>query len=118
MTQSASWQDILQKDAPELFKLVSGARESVLTDGALSLKVKTLMTTSRRRRQHRQPGPGSRGDRGRDCRNGGCGLSLWRHAGPGHRRQRLQALSNFQRPWSPDFSALAGMDFEEQYLAR
>jgi alkylhydroperoxidase/carboxymuconolactone decarboxylase family protein YurZ len=44
MTQSASWQDILQKDAPELFKLVSGARESVLTDGALSLKVKTLMT--------------------------------------------------------------------------
>ena len=47
MTQSASWQDILQKDAPELFKLVSGARESVLTDGALSLKVKTLMTMLR-----------------------------------------------------------------------
>ena len=44
MTQPATWQDILQKDAPELLKLVNGARESVLTDGALSLKVKTLMT--------------------------------------------------------------------------
>ncbi len=44
MTQPATWQDILQKDAPELFKVVNGARESVLTDGALSLKVKTLMT--------------------------------------------------------------------------
>ena len=44
MTQPATWQDILQKDAPELFKVVDGARELVLTDGALSLKVKTLMT--------------------------------------------------------------------------
>ncbi|PKB72126.1 MAG: hypothetical protein BZY87_01985 [SAR202 cluster bacterium Io17-Chloro-G6] len=44
MTQPATWQDILQKDAPELFKVVNGARESVLTDGALSVKVKTLMT--------------------------------------------------------------------------
>ncbi len=44
MTQPATWQDILQKDAPELFKVVNGARESVLTEGALSLKVKTLMT--------------------------------------------------------------------------
>ena len=44
MTQPATWQDILQKDAPELFKVVNGARETILTDGALSLKVKTLMT--------------------------------------------------------------------------
>jgi alkylhydroperoxidase/carboxymuconolactone decarboxylase family protein YurZ len=44
MTQPATWQDILQKEAPELFNVVNGARESVLTDGALSLKVKTLMT--------------------------------------------------------------------------
>ena len=44
MTQPATWQDILQKDAPEVFKVVSNARESVLTDGALSLKVKILMT--------------------------------------------------------------------------
>jgi alkylhydroperoxidase/carboxymuconolactone decarboxylase family protein YurZ len=44
MTQPATWQDILQKEAPDLFKVVNGARESVLTDGALSLKVKTLMT--------------------------------------------------------------------------
>ena len=44
MTQPATWQDLLQKDAPELLKIVNGARDSVLTDGALSLKVKTLMT--------------------------------------------------------------------------
>jgi len=44
MTQPATWQDILQKNAPDLLTVVSGARESVLTDGALSLKVKTLMT--------------------------------------------------------------------------
>ena len=44
MTQPATWQDILKKNAPELLNVVNGARESVLTDGALSLKVKTLMT--------------------------------------------------------------------------
>ncbi len=44
MTQPATWQDTLQKDAPEVFKMVSGARESVLTEGALPLKVKILMT--------------------------------------------------------------------------
>ncbi len=44
MTQPATWQDTLQKNAPELLSVVNGARESVLTDGALSLKVKTLMT--------------------------------------------------------------------------
>ncbi|MCH8297447.1 MAG: carboxymuconolactone decarboxylase family protein [Chloroflexi bacterium] len=44
MTQPATWQDILEKNAPDLLEVVNGARESVLTDGALSLKVKTLMT--------------------------------------------------------------------------
>ena len=44
MTQPATWQDTLQKDAPEVFKMVNGARESVLTDGAPSLKVNILMT--------------------------------------------------------------------------
>ena len=44
MTQPATWQDILEEDAPDLLEVVNGARESVLTDGALSLKVKTLMT--------------------------------------------------------------------------
>ena len=44
MPQPATWQDKLQKDAPEVFKMVSGARESVLTEGALPLKVKILMT--------------------------------------------------------------------------
>jgi alkylhydroperoxidase/carboxymuconolactone decarboxylase family protein YurZ len=35
---------MLEKNAPELLKEVTTVRESVLTDGALSLKVKTLMT--------------------------------------------------------------------------
>lgn len=43
-SQPAPWQAILQKHAPELFKDVTRVRESVLTDGALPLKVKTLMT--------------------------------------------------------------------------
>lgn len=46
MTQSrpAGWQSVLEVHAPELSKGVAAVRESVLTDGALSLKVKTLMT--------------------------------------------------------------------------
>ncbi len=44
MTQPAAWQTALEENAPGLLNLVNGARESVLTDGALSLKVKTLMT--------------------------------------------------------------------------
>ena len=40
----ATWQTMLEQNAPELLKNVSGFRESVLQDGALSLKVKTLMT--------------------------------------------------------------------------
>ena len=44
MTQPAAWQTTLEENAPGLLNLVNGARESVLADGALSLKVKTLMT--------------------------------------------------------------------------
>ena len=44
MTQPAAWQTTLEKNAPGLLNMVNGARESVLADGALSLKVKTLMT--------------------------------------------------------------------------
>ena len=44
MTQPATWQDKLQKDAPNVFKMVSASRETVLTEGALPLKVKILMT--------------------------------------------------------------------------
>ncbi len=46
MTQPrpAAWQTVLEEHAPELSKGVTSVRESVLTDGALSLKVKTLMT--------------------------------------------------------------------------
>ena len=44
MTQPATWQDLLEKDAPDVFKMVGGARESVLTEGALPLKTKILMT--------------------------------------------------------------------------
>ena len=42
--QTATWQSLLEQSAPDLLKDVAGVRESVLTDGALSLKVKTLMT--------------------------------------------------------------------------
>lgn len=42
--QPASWQSLLEQNAPELLVNVSGVREWVLQDGALSLKVKTLMT--------------------------------------------------------------------------
>ena len=42
--QTATWQTLLEENAPDLIKNVSGVRESVLQEGALSLKVKTLMT--------------------------------------------------------------------------
>jgi alkylhydroperoxidase/carboxymuconolactone decarboxylase family protein YurZ len=46
MTQPrpGSWQSVLERHAPSVLKDVTANRESVLTDGALSLKVKTLMT--------------------------------------------------------------------------
>ncbi len=42
--QAATWQTMLEQSAPDLLKDVASFRESVLADGALSLKVKTLMT--------------------------------------------------------------------------
>ena len=42
--QPSPWQVILEKNAPQVLKDVTSFRESVLVDGALSLKVKTLMT--------------------------------------------------------------------------
>ena len=42
--QAATWQTMLEQSAPDLLKDVASVRESVLTEGALSLKVKTLMT--------------------------------------------------------------------------
>ena len=42
--QAAAWQTMLEQNAPDLLKNVSGVREAVLQDGALSLKVKTMMT--------------------------------------------------------------------------
>ena len=44
MTQQSSWQDLLANNTPDLMKTVGGARESVMADGALSNKTKTLMT--------------------------------------------------------------------------
>jgi alkylhydroperoxidase/carboxymuconolactone decarboxylase family protein YurZ len=46
MTQAqlAPWQVALQKSAPALLNDVSSVRESIMADGALSMKVKTLMT--------------------------------------------------------------------------
>ena len=43
MSEAATWQTILGKFAPELLKQVTGLRETVLADGALSVKTKTLM---------------------------------------------------------------------------
>jgi alkylhydroperoxidase/carboxymuconolactone decarboxylase family protein YurZ len=39
-----SWQGVIEEAAPQLFKDVSTLRDNVLTEGALSLKVKVLMT--------------------------------------------------------------------------
>ena len=44
MTQPASWLDLMEQGAPELMKVVTGTRECILPDGALSNKTKTLMT--------------------------------------------------------------------------
>ncbi|MFC2006833.1 carboxymuconolactone decarboxylase family protein [Chloroflexota bacterium] len=38
-----TWQTMLGKSAPELLKQVIGLEETVLTDGALPIKIKTLM---------------------------------------------------------------------------
>ena len=42
--QATTWQTILEKCNPELLKEVTGIREAVLAEGALSVKTKTLMT--------------------------------------------------------------------------
>ncbi len=39
-----SWQALIQENAPQLYEDVSAVRDHVLTDGALPLKVKVLMT--------------------------------------------------------------------------
>ena len=44
MTQLAPWQEILQTDAPGVFKAMTDARESLMADGALPVKTKILMT--------------------------------------------------------------------------
>ncbi len=41
--RAGSWQAKLEESAPELMKNVNGLRETVLTEGALSVKTKTLM---------------------------------------------------------------------------
>ncbi len=44
MTQPQSWQVSLGKGAPALLKDANISQNSILADGALSMKVKTLMT--------------------------------------------------------------------------
>ena len=39
-----AWQALIQENAPQLYQDVSAVRGHVLTDGALPLKVKVLMT--------------------------------------------------------------------------
>jgi len=43
-SDAVNWQTILEKHTPELFKQVAEFREMVMTEGALSIKTKTLMT--------------------------------------------------------------------------
>ncbi|MDP6510536.1 MAG: carboxymuconolactone decarboxylase family protein [Dehalococcoidia bacterium] len=43
-SQPRTWQSFLETSAPELSKEVAHVRESIMSDGALSLKLKTLMT--------------------------------------------------------------------------
>ena len=43
-SQPRTWQSFLETGAPELSKEVARVRESLMSDGALSLKLKTLMT--------------------------------------------------------------------------
>jgi alkylhydroperoxidase/carboxymuconolactone decarboxylase family protein YurZ len=44
MPQSVNWQSILEKQAPKTYKEVSELRQRILSEGALSIKTKTLMT--------------------------------------------------------------------------
>ncbi|MFC1897300.1 carboxymuconolactone decarboxylase family protein [Chloroflexota bacterium] len=41
---AANWQTIMGEHSPEVLKHVTGLREAAMTDGALSIKTKTLMT--------------------------------------------------------------------------
>ena len=41
--KSGNWQDILEKYDPDILKDITALRNKVLTDGALSVKTKTLM---------------------------------------------------------------------------
>ncbi len=40
---AVTWQSILEKQAPQTLKQITGLREAVLAEGALSVKTKTLM---------------------------------------------------------------------------
>ena len=44
MTQPAAWQDLLKSGAPDILKVSEDPRGSILSDGALNNKTKTLMT--------------------------------------------------------------------------
>ena len=43
-SKPGNWQTILEQSTPDLLKDVTGLRNKVLADGALSTKTKTLMT--------------------------------------------------------------------------
>jgi alkylhydroperoxidase/carboxymuconolactone decarboxylase family protein YurZ len=43
MPRPVSWQSILEKQSPQSLKQITGLRDAILTDGALSNKTKTLM---------------------------------------------------------------------------
>ena len=41
--KAGTWKTILEEFAPDLFKMATGLQETVLVEGALSIKTKTLM---------------------------------------------------------------------------
>jgi alkylhydroperoxidase/carboxymuconolactone decarboxylase family protein YurZ len=44
VSQPQGWRELLSKNTPELLKQMTAMQDSLMKDGALSLKTKTLMT--------------------------------------------------------------------------
>ena len=88
----------LMANDPKMAEILAANREFILADGALSAKVKTLMTmlwrcalgARKRRQRHSRPRPRYGRIRGRDSRNYSRRLPDGRTACACYRRQRLQ----------------------------
>ena len=93
-----AWQAKLESASPDFYKEVMDVRNMVLTDGALSLKVKVLMTMLCDAIMAHPDGVRNIANRARAvgateeeiAGNGGRSLRHGGHRGPDHRLQRLQ----------------------------